>query len=342
MVGNELMMTISPSDQEWDTFLASFPKAHLLQTCAWGQFKAQFGWSSAHIMSDDCGAQVLFRRLPLGYTIAYIPKGPVGRHWEQLFPELDTVCLQNKAIMLIIEPDCWEPSSEVDIFSRLDGFLTEEHTIQPRRTILVNLVPDEAQILADMRQKTRYNIRLAEKKGILVSESHDIEAFYAMMQTTGERDGFAVHQMRYYEEVYATFSPLGQCILLEATFEEQPVAALMAFACGERAWYFYGASTDQERQRMPTYLLQWEAMRWAKAKGCTTYDLWGVPDFDEATLEAHFTEHNDGLWGVYRFKRGFGGRLLRSTPALVKVYRPLLYRLYRLLTRQRPSAQPQA
>jgi len=335
-------MMILSSDQEWDTFLASFPNAHLLQTSAWGQFKGQFGWSSAHLIAESCGAQVLFRKLPLGYSVAYIPKGPVGRHWEQLFPELDTLCQQHKAIMLVIEPDCWEPSFEADFFSHLDGIFTEEHTIQPRRTILVDLEPEEEQILADMRQKTRYNIRLAEKKGILVSESHDIEAFYAMMQTTGERDGFAVHQMRYYQEAYATFSPLGQCILLQAIFEDKPVAALMAFACGERAWYFYGASTDQERQRMPTYLLQWEAMRWAKAKGCTTYDLWGVPDFDEAHLEAHFTEHNDGLWGVYRFKRGFGGQLVRSTPALVKAYRPLLYRLYRLLTRQRSSAQPQA
>ena len=335
-------MTILPSDQEWDTFLESFPKAHLLQTSAWGQFKGEFGWSSAHVASEDCGAQVLYRRLPLGYSIAYIPKGPVGKRWEQLLPELDNLCRQHRAIMLVIEPDCWEPSFEADIFSHLEGIFTEEHTIQPRRTILVDLVPDEELILSNMRQKTRYNIRLAEKKGVLVSESHDIEAFYTMMQTTGERDGFAVHDLSYYQEAYTTFSPLGQCVLLEASFEDQPLAALMAFACGERAWYFYGASTDLERQRMPTYLLQWEAMRWAKAKGCTTYDLWGVPDFDEATLEAHFTEHNDGLWGVYRFKRGFGGRLVRATPALVKVYRPLLYRLYRLLTRQRPSAQPQA
>lgn len=334
-------MTILSSDQEWDTFLALFPNAHLLQTSAWSQFKGDFGWSSARIIADNCGAQVLFRNLPLGYSIAYIPKGPVGGHWEQLLPELDTVCRQHKAIMLVIEPDCWEPSFEADIFSHLDGIFTEEHTIQPRRTILVDLVPDEELFLSNMRQKTRYNIRLAEKKGVLVSESHDIEAFYAMMQTTGDRDGFDVHQMRYYLEAYTTFSPLGQCILLEATFEDQPLAALMAFARGERAWYFYGASTDQERQRMPTYLLQWEAMRWAKAKGCTTYDLWGVPDFDEAHLEAYFTERKDGLWGVYRFKRGFGGRLVRATPAMVKVYRPLLYRLYRLLTRQRPSAQPQ-
>jgi lipid II:glycine glycyltransferase (peptidoglycan interpeptide bridge formation enzyme) len=102
----------------------------------------------------------------------------------------------------------------------------------------------------------------------------------------------------------------------------------MAFARGRRAWYVYGASNDQERNRMPTYLLQWEAIRWAKSHGCTGYDLWGVPDEDEAKLEAEFESRHDGLWGVYRFKRGFGGKLKRAAQALDRVYNLLLYKLY--------------
>jgi len=103
----------------------------------------------------------------------------------------------------------------------------------------------------------------------------------------------------------------------------------MVFALGKRAWYFYGASNDRERNRMPTYLLQFEAMRWAAARGCAQYDLWGVPDEDEETLEAGFEQRSDGLWGVYRFKRGFGGLLRRAAPTYEKVYNPLLYALYR-------------
>ncbi len=326
-------MTIIDSSTAWDEFVQSIPDVHLLQTSAWGQFKSAFGWSVYHIQQGQCGAQVLFRKLPLGFSIAYIPKGPVGKGWKNLWGELDKVCRQKRAIMLIVEPDLWEPVT-LDVRQYFqDGFTEEEHTIQPRRSIVIDLSGDEESILAQMKQKTRYNIRLAEKKNVSVEETSDINGFYGMMQTTGNRDGFALHEAGYYRQVYDLFAPSGQCALLQASFEGKPLAALMVFANQKRAWYFYGASTDVERNRMPTYLLQWEAMRWAKAKGCTSYDLWGVPDTDEEKLEAQFPERSDGLWGVYRFKRGFGGKLVRSAPAFVRVYRPLMYKLIALRVR---------
>ena len=113
-----------------------------------------------------------------------------------------------------------------------------------------------------------------------------------------------------------------------ATYQGQALAAIMAFKRGNRAWYFYGASNDQERNRMPTYLLQWQAMRWAAQAGCNEYDLWGVPDADEEVLETQFTQRSDGLWGVYRFKRGFGGEVKRTAGVYAKVLRPAIYRLY--------------
>ncbi len=334
-------MPILRSDQEWAEYLHTHPEAHILQTPAWGKFKQSFGWHPAYVVCESCGAQVLFRKLPLGLSIGYIPKGPLGHSWEKLVPDLDRLCRKMHAIHLVIEPDLWELTPQADIFYHLEGFHFEEHTIQPRRTIKIDLLDDEEQILAGMKQKTRYNIRLAEKKDIQVRESHDLDTFYELMQATAKRDGFSVHHPSYYKEAYSLFSPLGQCVLLEATYQDQPLAALMAFACGDRAWYFYGASTEKERQRMPTYLLQWEAMRWAKARGCATYDLWGVPDHDEAYLEEHFQERSNGLWGVYRFKRGFGGRLVRSVPAAVKVYHPLLYLLYAWYNSRRSASQAQ-
>jgi peptidoglycan pentaglycine glycine transferase (the first glycine) len=149
-----------------------------------------------------------------------------------------------------------------------------------------------------------------------------------MMQVTGGRDGFGVHSLEYYRRAFELFHPAGACELLVAEFEGKPLAALMVFAHGRRAWYVYGASNDEERNRMPTYLLQWEAIRWAKARGCEEYDLWGVPDENEETLESNFESRNDGLWGVYRFKRGFGGEIRRAAQALDRVYNPLLYKLY--------------
>ena len=179
-----------------------------------------------------------------------------------------------------------------------------------------------------MKQKTRYNIRLSHRKGVVIRQTNDIDTFYQLMQVTGERDAFGVHSKEYYQRALDLFEPRGNCALFCAEFEEQPLAGLMVFAHGKRAWYFYGASSSQHRHLMPTYLLQWKAMQWAKAQGCSQYDLWGVPDEDQDTLEANFLDRHDNLWGVYRFKRGFGGELRRTVSAWDRVYNPLFYKLY--------------
>jgi len=319
----------------WDELLQSYPDAHLLQTSSWAAFKQAFGWSAMRVRAEHCAAQILLRRLPLGLSIAYLPKGPLGTQWQELWPQVDALCRQHHAIFLQVEPDLFEPLPDEVRTLWLAGFTPEEHTIQPRRTIIVDLTQDEDQLLAAMKQKTRYNIRLAQRHGVQVLTSADLEGFYRMMQTTAQRDGFALHSAEYYRKAYAIFEPQGQAVLLEAVLDQQPLAYLMAFLQHERAWYFYGASDDENRNLMPTYLLQWEAMRWAKANGAKTYDLWGIPDEDEAILEEQFTSRSDGLWGVYRFKRGFGGQVLRSAPAFIRVYKPLLYKAYQMMQTRR-------
>ena len=324
------MPEVSLSD--WKAFLKDYPDAHLLQTGEWGELKSAFGWDAVRIILDDgSGAQILFRRLPLGLTLAYLPKpvfsGQSSVNSKQLWAEVDAVCHKYRAVFLKIEPDLWE---EVDLSSLRNAqyAIRSPHNIQPPRTIIVDLRGAEDDILARMKQKTRYNIRLAEKKGVTVRPWDDLPAFHQMMQITGGRDGFGVHSLEYYQRAYELFHPTGMAELLVAEYEGKPLAALMVFARGRRAWYVYGASNDEERNRMPAYLLQWEAMRWARSNGAEEYDLWGVPDEDEEALETYFTEHNDGLWGVYRFKRGFGGELKRAAQAVDRVYNPLLYWLY--------------
>ncbi|MFZ5855757.1 MAG: lipid II:glycine glycyltransferase FemX [Chloroflexota bacterium] len=315
--------------KEWNRFLEGHPHAHILQTGEWGELKAGFGWDAVRIVTGDIGAQILFRKLPLGFTIAYVPK-PIldsgqwtvdGGFWK----EVDLVCKKRRAVFLKIEPDFWEDQKPETWNLKLE---TSPHNIQPPRTIVVDIRGTEEEILARMKQKTRYNIRLAEKKGVTVRTWDDIPAFHAMMLVTGGRDGFGVHSLEYYRRAYELFYPTGMAELLVAEFEGKPLAALMVFARGRRAWYMYGASTDEERNRMPTYLLQWEAMKWARSKGAEEYDLWGVPDEDESTLEANFETRHDGLWGVYRFKRGFGGAVKRAEQARDRIFNPLLYRLY--------------
>lgn len=313
----------------WNKFLEKHPNAHLLQMGEWGELKSAFGWKPVRFILDDgTGAQILFRRLPFGLTLGYMPRPVISSQLlavgRQFWREVDSICKQHRAVFLKIEPDLWEEQSSI-----VKGqWSISPHNIQPPRTIIVGIKDDEEQILARMKQKCRYNIRLAEKKGVTVRAWDDIHAFHEMLQATGGRDGFNVHSLQYYQRAYDLFHPHGTCELLVAEYEGRPLASLMVFANGKRAWYVYGASNDRERNRMPTYLLQWEAIRWAKARGCEEYDLWGVPDEDEGTLEANFETRRDGLWRVYRFKRGFGGGLKRAAQALDRVYHPFLYKLY--------------
>jgi peptidoglycan pentaglycine glycine transferase (the first glycine) len=315
----------------WRDFLTGHPEAHLLQSTQWGELKSAFGWEVERVSIEDSGAQVLFRRFPLGFTLAYIPKGPIGEWLPDLLIELDTLCQQRHAFALKLEPDAM---SDPTIDERLKdhGFTPSPHTIQPRRTLIVDLRGDEDQILARMHQKTRYNIRLASKKGVEVHPWDDLENFGRMIQETAVRDRFGAHVPDYYKRAYDLFHTEGDCEIFVALYEGQPLAALMVFARGKRSWYLYGASTAQHRNLMPNYLLQWEAMRWARDRGCTQYDLWGVPDENLQTLENEFTSHPGGLWGVYRFKRGFGGELVRSAGAWDRPYNNLLYWFYRQAT----------
>lgn len=323
----KFMPIVSLSD--WNQFLAAHPNTHLLQTGEWGELKSSFGWKPVRLVSGKVGAQILFRKLPLGFTVGYIPKLAISFQQsalsQEFWREIDSVCKKNRAIFLKLEPDLWN-DQKLDPWSVT--FRSSPHNIQPPRTIIVDIKDSEDEILARMKQKTRYNIRLAEKKGVTVRARDDIESFHKMMLLTGGRDGFGVHSRAYYQGAYELLHPKQMGELLLAEYESKPLAALFVARNGNRAYYLYGASTEEERNRMPTYLLQWEAIKWAKAHGSEEYDLWGVPDEEEVTLEANFETRHDGLWGVYRFKRGFGGQLKRAVQAMDRVYNPLLYWAY--------------
>ncbi len=313
---------------EWDTFYRSHPDASFLQSAAWGEVKETFGWGVVRIRQGDSGAQMLIKAGPLGVKLGYVPKGPLGKMDGQFISELLRIAKVYNCFAVTLEKDSWEGLQEVIP----SGFTNEPgRNVQPRRTILVSLAGSEEDWLSRMKQKTRYNIRLAEKKEVKITQTDDISLFFELMHTTGARDGFGIHTRAYYQKVFDCFYPRGECAVLLATYAEQPLGAILALAIGKRAWYVYGASNDQERNRMPTYLLQWEAMRWAASKGCETYDLWGIPDEDQDTLESQFETRSDGLWGVYRFKRGFGGEIRRSVQAMDFVINPSLYRIFKIL-----------
>jgi peptidoglycan pentaglycine glycine transferase (the first glycine) len=334
----------SEDDAEWDAFVTGHPRGSLLQLTAWARLKGRFGWSPRRVwLRRDgrlvAGAQILIRAAALGLVrVAYIPHGPLV-DWQDeemvsiLFNQIDFAAYEHGAGLLKMEPLLWQeemPAAEWQALCARHGCLADSDTIQPPRTIVVDLRLPEEEILARMKQKTRYNIRLAEKKGVTVrpGTAADLPLFVRLMRTTGARDDFGVHASDYYRAAYELFAP-DHAALLIAEHEEKPLAAVMVFAAGAKAAYLYGASANEGRHLMPSYAVQWAAMRWARQRGCTQYDLWGVPDDSETVLEAGFAERNGGLWGVYRFKRGFGGEIKRTVGTADRVYNKLVYRLYK-------------
>jgi peptidoglycan pentaglycine glycine transferase (the first glycine) len=328
--------------ETWDAFVSDHPTGHLLQTWAWGELKSRFGWQVERLAVAEerrilAGAQVLFRPFPPAFSLAYIPKGPLV-DWDNqaqtdaLLSGLHRLSHSRRSVFLKIEPNAAIDDSVAEAIDGC-GFNVSIFAVQPPRTILVDLTPAEEDILAAMKQKTRYNIRLAVRKGVIVrfGTAADLPTFFRLMQVTGQRDRFGIHSLDYFRAAFELFAPDRTALLL-AEVAEEPVASLMVFAHGSRACYLFGASSNTHREKMATYLLQWEAMRWAKARGCQDYDLWGIPDVDEAELEAEFVDRgrdSSGLWGVYRFKRGFGGQVQRAIGTFDFVYNRPLYWGYR-------------
>jgi lipid II:glycine glycyltransferase (peptidoglycan interpeptide bridge formation enzyme) len=171
-------------------------------------------------------------------------------------------------------------------------------------------------------------MRLAGRRGVEVRRGsiEDLDLLYRMYAETSVRDGFVIRHEEYYADAWGSFIEAGMAQPFIAEVEGQPVAGLIAYRFSETAYYLYGMSIDKHREKMPNYLLQWEAMRWAKEQGCTRYDLWGAPDE---------IDKNDPMYGVYRFKDGFGAKFVRTTGAWDLPLRPLLYALY---TRAMPIA----
>ncbi|MGD2155454.1 MAG: peptidoglycan bridge formation glycyltransferase FemA/FemB family protein [Anaerolineales bacterium] len=301
-------------------------------------------------------ALVLKRSISFGgvtarLTVMYIPKAPVLQDWEDLalrrrvLEDLHALGHQHGAIFVKIDPDVTigtgEPNTPesqedptgIDIKEQLinRGWIFSSEQVQFRNTVLVDLTPTEEELLAKMKQKTRYNIRLAGRRGVVVrvGDENDLDLLYKMYAETSVRDGFVIRDKDYYSTVWSTYirnnytnsdqsaHPNAEPLIAEV--EGEPVAALVIFRFGGSAWYLHGMSRPVHRKKMPNYLLQWEAMCRAKSAGCKIYNLWGAPD--------DFSE-KDPMWGVYRFKSGFGGYVLRTIGAWDLPIRPFWYKVY--------------
>jgi lipid II:glycine glycyltransferase (peptidoglycan interpeptide bridge formation enzyme) len=354
------MIPFTGTSQAWDELIASLPLTHLLQTWEWSQVKAKYGWQAMPFVWQEinrkpvAAAMVLKRSIPIGgfakkMCVLYVPKGPL-LDWndtvlrQRVLDDLQAFAKRQGAIFIKMDPDValgvgipgsneaveYDNGHEVRSELTQRGWRFSQDQIQFRNTVIIDLSPSEEEMLARMKQKTRYNVRLAQKKGVTVrvGTTDDSPKLYHMYAETSVRDGFVIREEGYYQTVWRIFdssehltrslsTPFHESLIAEVDY--QPVAAISLFFFAGRAIYLFGMSSDEHRDKMPNHLLQWEAMRRAKTLGCKTYNLWGAPnEFDES----------DDLWGVFRFKEGFGGYVLRTLGAWDFTASPMMYKVY--------------
>lgn len=326
-----LQYTVIQNAEQWNNALLSIPRAHVLQSWDWGEIKARQGWTAMRVLFLQNGApvaaaQILRRPLPrTPFGVLYVPKGPAldfenTELFARVLTELEGIARQQRAIFIKIDPDVRVETPAAKVLSQQAWRVSGEQ-IQFHNTVTLDLMRTEDEILAAMKQKWRYNIRLAEKKGVQIASpgNGDWKLFYDLYGETGARDGFLIRSFEYYRDVWTTMQDAVQAKLFLARVNDEPIAGIVLFLFGKRAWYFYGASRSAHRDLMPNHLLQWEAMRWAKAQGCTEYDFWGAPNR---------LEESAPMYGVYKFKMGFGGEFVERIPAHDFVVNRALYWLY--------------
>lgn len=329
---------IDKSEHErFNAFLANHSKGHVLQTWEWGEIKSRTGWVPWRLIIEEdheivAAVSILERKLPIiGIPIFYASRGPVvdwknSELFDVVLEEIGKLAKSHGAIFLKVDPDVPSSEKELEQYLQSRGFRTAEsgkgfEGVQPKYVFRLDISPDEDTLLANMQQKTRYNIRLAQKKGVKIRRGtrKDLTDFYSVLKETTERDRFLVRAYSYFEDLYDTLVPNGLAELFIAEYDGKIVSGTLAFVIGDKAWYIYGASSNAFRNVMPNYLIQWEMIRWAKSLGCTMYDFRGVPGL--------LTEDNP-LYGLYRFKKGFNGEYTEFIGEWDLVYRPFTYFLW--------------
>ncbi|MBE3560737.1 MAG: peptidoglycan bridge formation glycyltransferase FemA/FemB family protein [Ktedonobacteraceae bacterium] len=324
--------------RQWNDFVASSACCNITQSYEWGELAPHLGASEVlrvGVMDDDgqlrAAMSVQVTRAPiLNQPYFYAPRGPVlddptSPAMTALLDYVRVEARKRHAFMLKVEPSVQDGDATWLSALRQQGFQPMPYAMHIRHEWVLDIRPDEKTLLANMKEKWRYNIRLAGRKGVTVRRGDgqaDIDTFYRLYETTSERDLFFIHKKEHYEDVLRLFSEDDRAALFLAEYEGKAIAGIIVLRLGRWSWYMYGASSNEHRERMPNHLLQWTGMQWAKAKGCWYYNFRGIPDVLEEGQE---------LWGVYLFKRGFGGFPLRALETHDLVYRPLIYQVYRRL-----------
>lgn len=319
-----------------DDFVAS-NGGDFLQSWAWGEFQAAVGFNIKRwgVVGEDGGliavVTLIKKLLPLGYAYWFAPRGPVINFQltinnyqlitKFLFDELKCKSKTEKVVFIRFEPPVNNQQTGYEEWSEeLKRYnIVETIALEPKQTAMLNLTIAEEELFKKMHQKTRYNIRLAEKKGVTVSvaSANEFDEWWRILRETGTRDGFRLHDKEYYRQMML----LDNAVLYLAKHEAKVIAGVLITKFGQIVTYVHGASANEGRNLMAPYLLQWRAIQNAQAESYLHYDFYGVDKVK---------------WpGVTRFKDGFGGQNLAYLGTFDLVFNKGYYKIYELLRRFR-------
>ena len=323
------------NEKEYQEFLESHEKGHYAQSLEWAKVKSD--WKNEIIIIRDekgkikASLSLLIRKLPyINYSIMYAPRGPVcnpddEKSFKELIKKADELAKKYKSFMLKMDPDILVSNNEFKNMAKKYGFKIEEKIkdvntlLQPRFVFRLDLKgKTENDVFASFHSKTRYNIRLATKKGVTIREGkrENLQQFQDILETTGTRDGFYIRNKEYFEKLYDSFDSK-HLKLVFADYQGKPIACVLNIFYGNKEWYLYGGSLNEHRNVMSTYLLQWEMIKQAIERNMDCYDFRGVC----ATDATHYNE------GLYRFKKGFNADFVEFID-MHKVYNKFIYFLF--------------
>lgn len=326
------------TSKEYKEFLMSHDRCNFQQSCEWAKVKKD--WKNEIIIIRDenqkitASISILIRKIPMFGNFMYSSRGPVcDIHSEEILSRLSEglkeLAKKYNAFILKIEPDIKSDDAEFrEIIKRLGYKIKDDaknfrEEIQPRYVFRLDIKDKtEDEIFAGFHQKTRYNIRLAEKKGVTIRKGtkEDLKDFHKIMIETGQRDGFIIRSLSYFEKMYDELNP-DHMELFMADYEGKPISGVIAIMYGNKVWYLYGASSNAYRNVMPNYLLQWEMIKMAIARKCDIFDFRGV---------SGVVDESHPQYGLYRFKKGFGAEFTEFIGEVYIPFKPLKYQIYKI------------
>ena len=325
--------------EEYSKFLNNHERCNFQQSLEWTKVKNS--WNHEVIIAENENGEiigsvcVLIRKIPIFGNIMYVSRGPIcDIHDEKVLKELTDglkeLAKQKNEFTLKMEPDIKSDDVEFkEIMLKLgfklnDKAKTFSDGINPRYVFRLDIKgKTEDEIFNKFHSKTRYNIKLAAKKGVVIKEGkrEDLKEFHKIMEITGKRDNFMIRPLSYFEKMYDELVPCGHMKLMMAYFQDKPISGIIDIIYGNKIWYLYGASSNEMRNLMPNYLLQWEMIKYAIQNKKDIYDFRGV---------AGIVDENHPQYGLYRFKKGFDAEFTEFIGELYINFKPITYRLYKI------------